>query len=70
MESSRTEVKQLIEKLVDRFNNLPDGRLHPLDADLILSMLRQLYEKTEELRDGPHVEVVVKSESVQVNPTV
>lgn len=69
MESSRTEVKQLIEKLVDRFNNLPDGRIHPLDADLILSMLRQLYEKTEELRDGRHVEVMVKSEPVQVNPT-
>lgn len=46
-------MRQLINKLTERFDQLPEGSLHPLDADLILSLLRQLYEKTEALRFMP-----------------
>ncbi len=65
MESLKSEVKQLIAKLADRYNNLPEGPLHPLDADLMLAMLRQLYEKTEALRNQPTLEVVVEAEPEQ-----
>lgn len=50
MEPLKSEVRQLIGKLSHRFDQLPEGPLHPLDADMILSLLRQLYEKTELLR--------------------
>jgi hypothetical protein len=50
MESLKSEVRQLINKLSDQFDHLPEGALHPLDADLMLSLLRQLYVKTEALR--------------------
>lgn len=65
MESLKSEIKQLIDKLAERYKNLPEGPLHPMDADLMLSLLRQLYEKTEILRNLPAVEVVVKAEPAQ-----
>lgn len=65
MESLKSEIKQLIDKLAERYKNLPEGPLHPLDADLMLSLLRQIYEKTEILRNLPPVEVVVKAEPAQ-----
>jgi len=52
MESLKSEVRRLIHELSDRFDHLPDGTVHPLDADLILSLLRQLYVKTEAMRKG------------------
>lgn len=66
MEALKYEVKQLINKLSDRFDSLPDGPVHPMDADLILSLLRQLYEKTEALRSVPPVEINVSSDIHQV----
>jgi len=65
MEYLKSEIKQLIDKLAERYNNLPEGPLHPMDADLMLSLLRQLYEKTESLRNLPPLEVVVKAEPAQ-----
>lgn len=65
MESKKTEIKQLIDKLADRYNSLPDGPLQVLDVDLMLATLRQLYEKTEALRHQPVPEIVVKAEPVQ-----
>jgi hypothetical protein len=65
MESIKSEIRLLIDKLVDRYNHLPDGPVHPLDADLMLSLLRELYEKTEALRNQPPVEIVVHAEPVQ-----
>ena len=50
MESLKSEIRQLLQQLSDRFDHLPEGTLHPLDADLILSLLRQLYVKTEAMR--------------------
>jgi len=65
MESLKSDVKQLIDKLADRCNNLPDGPVHPLDADLMLSLLRELYEKTEALRNQPSIDIVVQPEFAQ-----
>jgi hypothetical protein len=65
MESLKSEIKLLIDKLADRYNHLPDGPVHPLDADLMLSLLRELYEKTEALRNQPPVEIVVHAEPAQ-----
>lgn len=59
------EVKQLIDKLADRYNNLPEGPLHPLDADLMLSLLRQLYEKVEALRSRQPVEIIASADPRQ-----
>lgn len=70
MESLKTEVKQLLDKLSDRYKNLPEGPIHPLDADLILSLLRELYEKTEALRNMPPVEVMVKAEPAQYSQPI
>jgi hypothetical protein len=50
MESLKSEIRQLIHELSDRFDHLPEGTVHPLDADLLLSLLRQLYVKTEAMR--------------------
>ncbi len=65
MESLKSEIKQLIDKLADRYNNLPDGPLQALDVDLMLATLRKLYEKTEALRIQPTAGIVVKAEPVQ-----
>lgn len=65
MESLKSEIRQLIDMLTDRYNSLPDGPPHPLDVDLMLSTLRQLYEKTEALRHQPVPDIVVKAEPVQ-----
>lgn len=65
MKSEKNEVKQLIDKLTDRYNNLPEGPLHPMDADLMLSLLRQLYEQVETLRNRQPVEPMVKAERLQ-----
>ncbi|MBK6965659.1 MAG: hypothetical protein IPH20_17475 [Bacteroidales bacterium] len=67
MESLKSEIKQLIDKLADRYNNLPDGALQAIDVDLMLATLRQLYEKTEALKHQPAPEIVVKAEPVQYN---
>ena len=69
MEALKYEVKQLINKLAERFDNLPEGPVHSLDTDLILSLLRQLYEKTEALRSLPPVEISVSSDIHQVKPS-
>jgi hypothetical protein len=68
MESTRNEVKQLIEKLSDRYNNLPEGPVHQMDADLLHEMLRQLYEKIEALRSRPAADITVKAEPHQYSP--
>ncbi|MFH1120576.1 MAG: hypothetical protein V1775_12200 [Bacteroidota bacterium] len=69
MDSLKSEVLLLLEKLVTRYNDLPDGPLHPLDADLILSSIRELYIKTEALRNFPPVEIRVSSEpSQEIHP--
>lgn len=65
MESIRSEIKQLIDKLSNRYNSLPDGPMHAIDVDLLLDTLRQLYEKTEALRHQPAPEIVVKAEPAQ-----
>ena len=65
MKSVKNEVKQLIDKLNDRFNNLPEGAVHPMDADLMLAMLRQLYEKVEVLRDLKPAEIPEKTDPIQ-----
>lgn len=65
MESLKSEIKLLIDKLADRYNHLPDGPIHPMDADLMLSLLRELYEKTEALRKQPPPEIVVQAEPIQ-----
>lgn len=65
MESLKSDIKLLIEKLAHRYGNLPDGPLHPLEADLILSQLRELYEKTEALRNQLPKGIVVQAEPAQ-----
>lgn len=67
MESLKSEIKLLIEKLANRFNNLPAGPLHQLEADLILAQLRELYEKMEALRNQSPKEIVVQAEPAQYN---
>lgn len=70
MKSLKSEVRQLINKLSERFDQLPEGSLHPLDADLILSLLRQLYEKTEALRNTAPWDIETESDDGQLSPDV
>ncbi|MCO5265803.1 MAG: hypothetical protein M9948_08010 [Lentimicrobium sp.] len=70
MESLKAEISELIDKLHNRFHNLPEGALHPIDADLMLSVLRELYEKVEILKSLKPVELTVKADPLQYAPPV
>ncbi|GAP41949.1 hypothetical protein TBC1_1177 [Lentimicrobium saccharophilum] len=72
MNDLKIEISNLLKELNGRFEKInASGEAVPaIEADIVLSLLRQLYVKTEQLKDPLVREVVVKAEPVQYQSPV
>ncbi|MBL7905500.1 MAG: hypothetical protein JNL22_10810 [Bacteroidales bacterium] len=62
MESLKSEIDQLLVKITQKYDNLPEGPVSSIETDIILGLLRELYEMTELLRIKPDSSTVGKTE--------
>lgn len=53
MESLKSEINQLLVRITQKYHNLPDGPVSSIETDIILGLLRELYEMTGSLRNKP-----------------
>lgn len=72
MNDLKIEISNLLKELNGRFEKInASGEAVPaIEADIVLSLLRQLYVKAEQLKDPLVREVVVKAEPVQYQSPV
>lgn len=72
MSDLKIEISNLLKELNERFEkiNTSGETVSAIEADIVLSVLRRLYVKTEQLRDPLVREVVVKAEPVQYQAPV
>jgi len=70
MESNLTELKRLAEAISGRINSLTRESIHPIEADILRDMLKQMYLLTENIRMMPAAEFVPLADQAQYSSQV